>query len=535
MSLLEVRRLANWRDDTGESQLAQARSSELVAAMLLGVGALALLLLAVPGALGPLDGQSMFQVTRSIVERGDVAVSGPVYGVAGLHGQYYSKYGPGQSLLAVPLYVAGRAMAPLLPDSLRPEMPTVMASLLPALATALTVAVLMLTARELGASRRGAMCLSLIYLFATPAVVYATQWFSEALTASALLVAFYLLLIERTGPRRWHLPATGAALALAVATRLDALLLVPPLLLYAVSGGRLSAARLLAILSPLAVTLAGLGLYDQARFGSPLETGYSGGDVFAVRDTHPVRSLSSLAEGLYGLLLSPGKGLLFYAPPVLLAPLGAAALWTRRRAEAATLLAMFAIYALAHANLLIRWLGGWSWGPRFLIPVLPFAVLLLAPLPRPGLERSRLVTATLLVLTLVGVAVQIPAVAVQQPAAYIRTLEARYGITDAPRQMALSERMEADYVARPDLSPIVGSWRMLGDPATWQSPAQSEAIWVARKFVAFAPHTWWRMLSLQGVSPLLLACTALACLVIGAAGLLSAWRRLGVAETASKI
>lgn len=67
MSLLEVRRLANWRDDTGESQLAQARSSELVAAMLLGVGALALLLLAVPGALGPLDGQSMFQVTRSIV------------------------------------------------------------------------------------------------------------------------------------------------------------------------------------------------------------------------------------------------------------------------------------------------------------------------------------------------------------------------------------------------------------------------------------------------------------------------------------
>src|SRR5262249_51270959 len=152
--------------------------------------------------------------------------------------------------------------------------------------------------------------LSLIYLFATPAVVYATQWFSEALTSCALLVAFYLLLKERAGPRAWHLPASGAVLALAVVTRLDALLLVPPLLLYAVSGARFATGRLLAILSPLAVALAGLGLYDQARFASPLETGYSGGDVFAVRDTHPVRSLSSLAEGLYGLLLSPGKGLL---------------------------------------------------------------------------------------------------------------------------------------------------------------------------------------------------------------------------------
>jgi hypothetical protein len=140
-----------------------------------------------------------------------------------------------------------------------------------------------------------------------------------------------------------------------------------------------------------------------------------------------------------------------------------------------------------------------------------------------------------LVLALAGVVVQAPAVAVQQPAAYIRTLEARYRITDAPHQVALTEQMEADYVGRPELSPIVGSWRMLGDPSTWQVPAQSDATWVGRKFVAFAPHTWWRMLSLQGVPPLTLACSALACLIIGAASLLVAWRRLGEAEIASKI
>src|SRR5438067_10414174 len=47
-----------------------------IVAALLGLAVLAVLLVIVPGTVGGFDGQSMLQVTQSIVERGDVTVHG---------------------------------------------------------------------------------------------------------------------------------------------------------------------------------------------------------------------------------------------------------------------------------------------------------------------------------------------------------------------------------------------------------------------------------------------------------------------------
>ena len=507
------------------TQVAVARGAgrgRLVAcAVLLGVGVFLALLLVVPGTINVLDGQSMVQVTRSIVERGDVTVSAPVYGVPGLHGHLYSKYGPGQSLAAVPLYLLGRALQPLVPAYYRPELPVLAASLLPALATALAAALLLLAAVELGASVGGALALALVYAAATPAAVYATQWFSEPLVACALLAAVYMVLRDRAAPALWRPLLAGAALALAVATRLDALLFAPPLLLYALVPPERRAARLAALALPLAVALAGLGLYNAARFGSPTQTGYSGGNVYDVRDTHPWHGLASLAEGLYGLLLSPGKGVVEYAPAVLLAPFGAAVLWARRRAEAALLLALVLIDLIAHANVLIRWVGGWSWGPRFLLPVLPLLLLLAAPLLRPGARYRRAAGRALAVLAALGLLVQAPALLVYQPTTYICALQPRYGIRcGATPPVAAMTRLEDDYINQPDLSPIVGSWRQLGNAATWAAPAGGALAvapsLVARKSVTVAPHTWWRLLALQGVPAgrLIAVCVVLAALAV---------------------
>src|SRR5438128_1155785 len=107
------------------------------------------------------------------------------------------------------------------------------AALLPALATALTAALLALAAVELGASARGALALGLVYAVATPAAVYALQWFSEPLTALAVLAAVYLLVRDRARPTAWRAFLAGAALAVAVATRIEVLLFAPPLVLYA--------------------------------------------------------------------------------------------------------------------------------------------------------------------------------------------------------------------------------------------------------------------------------------------------------------
>ena len=503
----------------------------LAVAALLGVAILALLLLLIPGSVMESDGQSMLQVTRSLVERGDVTVSAPRYGeligVQGVGGRLYSKYGPGQSIAAIPLWLVGRALASLVPPSFGAELPVMAASTLPAIAVALSAALLLLTALELGASLGGAIALALVYSVATPALVYATQWFSEPLTGCALLAAFYLLLRDRRLPTWWGPLAAGAATACAVATRSEVLVLMPAMVVYAVLStgpqpGR-RRQRLLGMLVPLVMTLAALGFYNLARFGSPLETGYSYGDVFAYRDTHPTHSLDSFVQGVYGLVLSPGKGLLEYAPVMALAPFAAVILWARRRAETALLLALIGLQVAGHANLLISWLGGWSWGPRFLVPVLPFMMLLLVPLfeargqlhwpPRWNLSRARGLFA---VLALAGVLVQLPAVVIHEPHIYLYDQFPLYCAHRDVNHCPSTDqaRLEHDYVYAPAHSPIVGSWALLFDHNTWTPQTRVSPDRVARQGVVVAPHTWWRLLSLQGAPtlPLVLACALLALL-----------------------
>jgi len=404
---------------------------------------------------------------------------------------------------------------------------------------------LVLCAVELGAAAWGALGLGLIYALATPAPVYATQWFSEPLTALLALAVFYLLLRDRRdrrSPTVWRPLLAGVALGLAVATRVETVLFVPPFLLYALLPARRRAIRVAAFALPLAVTLAGLGLYDAVRFGSPLDSGYVNASAWDQHDLHPEHSLPSLLDGLYGLLLSPGKGLLEYAPVTLLAPVGAVLLWARRRAETAVLLGVIGIDTVAHANVLIRWLGGWSWGPRFLIPVVPLVLLLLVPLLRPGSaartglsghrDYGRVQAASwrpsllLAALAVAGLLVQLPALAVHEPHIYIYDLKPAYGVVGSNPPIRRMLRLENDYVHDPALSPILGSWRLLGDKDTW-TPATAQAVDpanVAQKSETVAPHTWWRLLYLQGApaGPLYAACALLAILALAClAGALS--------------
>src|SRR5262249_484191 len=129
---------------------------------------------------------------------------------------------------------------------------------------------------------------------------------------------------------------------------------------------------LLAILRfamPVAICLFILAWLNFARFGSWSDSGYN-----------PQMFTNPLWSGIYGLLLSPNKGLIFYVPLTLLAPAG---LWFMRKthlAEAGVILAVAFSYVLMNAKF-SYWGGGWCYGPRYLATVLP---LLMAPIARAG-------------------------------------------------------------------------------------------------------------------------------------------------------
>lgn len=402
------------------------------------------------------DEETMLAVTRGILARGDVAVvveeGAPVSALRPGRGDgRYSPYGVLPSLLAIPLQALG---APLGGDDAgaRDYASRLAVTALNGLLTAATGAVLAAWALALGAPRRWAVALALIYGLATFAWPYARTFFSEPL--AALLITASACAAERAG----HAPddqaaarlllIAGLAAGLLLPTRIAAGIALPVIGLYVAWLGwrawRRSGAPGAGALALVAFALGFLPgallliWYNVARFGTPLASGYaSEAGLFT----------TPFAEGLYGLLLSPGKGVLLFAPPLLLAAPGAVALWRRGRADLVLLaLGLFLSHLLLYARW-GEWQGGGVWGPRFLLPVVAPLLVLGAGLwqgPAGGAGARRL---------------WLPAAWLLVAAGFIGNLGGvllnfgTYVVAPAP----------ADKLYSLAGSPLVGHWAMLGE------------------------------------------------------------------------
>jgi hypothetical protein len=81
-----------------------------------------------------------------------------------------------------------------------------------------------------------------------------------------------------------------------------------------------------------------------------------------------------------------------FAPAIVLVPLALVALWRRDRAITSLLLALFAATFVLAATWW-SWAGGWSWGPRLLIPGVALVLVALGPWIGTSATRCRLAAA----------------------------------------------------------------------------------------------------------------------------------------------
>jgi hypothetical protein len=120
---------------------------------------------------------------------------------------------------------------------------------------------------------------------------------------------------------------------------------------------------------PVALAAALIVLESSVRRGGPLVTGYEANAGF--RTVMPYSGLPGfsypLLLGLLAILLSFGKGLLFYAPG-LVVPIGRddGAASRNVRAYHRTSMVFLAGLVLVYAKWW-AWYGGWTWGPRFFL------------------------------------------------------------------------------------------------------------------------------------------------------------------------
>ncbi len=368
----------------------------------LALGLSIIYLVLIPPYISSVDANSMFAVSESLVEDHDASVpcelSGAPPDVVGSDGKCYSAWYPLISFLAVPLVVLGRIAGTIL-GLQESYVGMELALAVPALAAAGAATASAAIALKLGASRRGALLAALAAGFGTEMLTYARYFFAE--TTAAFLVALAVWGLTEGGRRRGI-----ALLALGLAV-----LAKPPMI---VIGPALGAALAVQsrdwrkFLGP--ASASGLGaatylLYNWLRFEDP--TQFGGGDRFDVGNYFS----PDLFKILGLLLISPGKGLLWFSP---VAVLGAFVLWRHRKNETGLLciagaLGVLAIY-IGHPY------GGWDWGGRFLVPAIP---LLCAAL---GTLRGRF-AAVAVVLVAFAAAMQIPTTVAFYERAYAEALE----------------------------------------------------------------------------------------------------------------
>ena len=363
--------------------LPAARPALAVFALLFGI-----YLLTTGGHLYAIDEETMFAATESLSLHGTFVIGGSNDAPA------YSRYGPGQSIAAVPFYLVGRGLAAFWPADAYEWLTRVAVSWFNPMVTAGVAALLVQAVAQLGYSRRTAVATAMLYGLGTMAWPHSKTFFAEPLTTLVVFTSFVLILrattiqmlpanacpieMTRTPPTSRMLTGlflAGVLAGTAPTVKIQAGIVLPILGLYLLA--RLAANRRAWHEGIIAAAVWGagafvplvlLGAYQYVLFGNALQTGYgaeSGGFT------------TPFWEGFNGQLWSPGRGIIWYAPITLLFPVG---LWLLRRSHRAVAV-LCAAFFMAHILFYATWWawdGAGAWGPRFLNVTLPFVVLPLA-------------------------------------------------------------------------------------------------------------------------------------------------------------
>jgi len=410
------------------------------------------------------DAAVMSGVARNIAVHGefDFGYRSPGYTVEGVDGRFYAKYPIAWSLVLTPgQYVEWVVSSSSIPITDKELYIRLVKGITPALTGALSVLFLFLTIVTLGYGRRVSLVATTAFHFATCALPYLRSTYSEVLLIAAVNLAFLGLAVLEKRPRARSAFLLGLSCGILMLSKptlfpVSAVVLLCGASIVILSGSgilRQAAITLFGLAGPVAVALS----YNYLRFGEMLTLDYGYYPVPLGLD-HP------LPDGLFGLLLSPGRGLFWYAPVVLLSLAGIR--YVRRGALSVTITAAAASLSilLLHSMYTI-WHGAEQWGPRFLVPMVgPLAIMAAPYLARTaaGSHARRTLPALLVA---VGLVVNVPGVLIHhmsffktvpyKPYSELR-LDAN-GMTDGPVEK--DNLYLTNYV--PMFSPIRGHWWLL--------------------------------------------------------------------------
>ena len=324
-------------------------------------------------------------------------------------GHYYSDKSLGPSLVALPFYIVFRGIAALPPverfiqsgsglgnfsDTLNPEGEgirpeavyeglalTFITFFAMSIPSAILGTVVFLFAARFTKRDLYAFVLALAYGLATIAFPYSNVLYQHQMATFGMFVGFFLLwrVVYEQADLNW-LWLVGVLFSLAVITEYPVAPALAVIFLWAFikMPNRWQLYRVVLGAIPLGLVFMG---YNYLTFETVMPVGYNYSINWQTEHQTGFLSLTiPTLDRLYGLTFSPFRGIFLLSPFLLLFFPGLVMLWQQHEDQRgmvivlALVVAAFFLYNAAS----VMWWGGFTVGPRYLIPMLPFMVLPIA-------------------------------------------------------------------------------------------------------------------------------------------------------------
>jgi len=253
---------------------------------------------------------------------------------------------------------------------------------------ALTGVVVFLIVYQGTRDEAAAFMTGLLWGLGTVMWTYSRTFFSEPLAGLCVLTAFYFVMrslndeASSRARRIWILLA-GFTMGFGCLVRLDSVIFCPVLGLYAMFGrndtlqpvdwdtwkysigealhSRKDWMRLAMLATPVLAAGGVIALFNTLWYGGPLASGYSD-------QPEGIAFSTPVLAGLFGFLVSVGKGMFFFSPVLLLMFFGIRRMFRREPVLCVSVLGAAVLFLLVMSKWQ-NWAGGWCWGPRHILPI----------------------------------------------------------------------------------------------------------------------------------------------------------------------
>lgn len=281
------------------------------------------------------------------------------------YGQRYMVYNPGQTIIFIPIYFISNLIFPN--DGSAYNFSAFCVSFLNYLVHALCAFILFKIGMLLGVTKKQAFLASIFFGLISYSFVFAQSTYEHHFEMLFILLSTYYSL-KKDGKNTGLL--SGLMISLGLVFRTTIILALPSIIFIQRDNK-----ERFRVLIGLTIGLAFVLYYNFYRFGNPLETGYS----IAWSLSHPEKldfwTISGIPLAVFGFLFSPGKGLLFFSTSLIIAFFGFKKIFMKERKIFFFIILLSATYIIFF-SLNFAWHGSiWSYGPRYILPIIPFLYL----------------------------------------------------------------------------------------------------------------------------------------------------------------